>query len=277
MAASHASLWAAQEFAKGLALAIESMTGTKVAVEVEETPSQPEDLTKPGTLVWRQAFSHTSGAALELAVPARSWHGIGDTVLTAALIEQVDEAMARDTFRELAGQSFAALARALTNRLSREVNCLQPDLTASAGGSFPFCVLVHAGDETLPLYLAVSDAAVEPGDPPAGPARQSAVAGPAQPPGALATEHLQAKRLDLLLDVQLPVSVSFGQSQLPLKDVIKLTTGSIVELNRTVSEPVEVIVNNCVIARGEVVVVEGNFGVRIQHVVSRQERLRSIE
>ena len=72
------------------------------------------------------------------------------------------------------------------------------------------------------------------------------------------------------------MSVSFGRAQLPLKDVIKLTTGSIVELNRAVSEPVDVIVNNCVIARGEVVVVEGNFGVRIRQVISRQERLRTL-
>ena len=82
--------------------------------------------------------------------------------------------------------------------------------------------------------------------------------------------------IDLLLDVELPVSVSFGRAQLRLKDVIKLTTGSIVELNRSVSEPVEVIVNNCVIARGEVVVVEGNFGIRIKQVISRQERLRTL-
>ena len=61
-----------------------------------------------------------------------------------------------------------------------------------------------------------------------------------------------------------------------LKEVMKLTTGSIVELNRTMSEPVDIIVNNCVIARGEVVVVEGNFGVRIHEVVSRQERLRTL-
>ncbi len=61
-----------------------------------------------------------------------------------------------------------------------------------------------------------------------------------------------------------------------LKDVIKLTTGSIVELNRALSEPVEVIVNNCVIARGEVVVVEGNYGIRIKQVISRQERLRTL-
>lgn len=82
--------------------------------------------------------------------------------------------------------------------------------------------------------------------------------------------------MDLLLDVELPVSVSFGRAQLALNDLLKLTSGSIVELNRTISEPVEVIVNNCVIARGEVVVVDGNYGIRIQEIVSRQERLRTL-
>ncbi|MBL8231774.1 MAG: flagellar motor switch protein FliN [Bryobacterales bacterium] len=82
--------------------------------------------------------------------------------------------------------------------------------------------------------------------------------------------------MDLLLEVELPVSVSFGRAQLPLKDVLKLNSGSIVELNRSINEPVEVIVNNCVVARGEVVVVEGNYGVRIKQIVSREERLRTL-
>ena len=86
----------------------------------------------------------------------------------------------------------------------------------------------------------------------------------------------KSKTFGLLLDVELPVSVSFGRAQVPLREVLKLTTGSIVELNRSITEPVEVIVNNCVIARGEVVVVEGNFGIRVQQVVSRQERLRTL-
>jgi len=100
----------------------------------------------------------------------------------------------------------------------------------------------------------------------------------ALPPASKASAEADqiAHPIDLLLDVELPVSVSFGRAQLALKDVIKLTTGSIIELNRSVSEPVEVIVNNCVIARGEVVVVEGNFGVRIRQVISRQERLRTL-
>ena len=82
--------------------------------------------------------------------------------------------------------------------------------------------------------------------------------------------------MDLLLEVDLPVSISFGKAQLPLKDVLKLTTGSIVELNRGVNEQVEVLVNQCLIARGEVVVVEGNYGVRIQEIATRNDRLRSL-
>ena len=86
----------------------------------------------------------------------------------------------------------------------------------------------------------------------------------------------RSRTMELLLDVDLPVSISFGKTQVPLKDVLKLTTGSIVELNRGVNDQVEVLVNQCLIARGEVVVVEGNYGVRIQEIASRQDRLRSL-
>jgi flagellar motor switch protein FliN/FliY len=74
--------------------------------------------------------------------------------------------------------------------------------------------------------------------------------------------------------VHLPVSISFGTAQLALRDVLKLSSGSVVELNRQPEEPVDVIVNDQVIARGEVVVVDGNYAVRIQEIVSRQQRLR---
>jgi flagellar motor switch protein FliN/FliY len=76
------------------------------------------------------------------------------------------------------------------------------------------------------------------------------------------------------MDVELPVSVSFGRAHLKIQDALRLVTGSIVELDRGIAEPVEVIVNNCVIARGVVVVINGNYGVRIDQVMSRQERLQ---
>jgi flagellar motor switch protein FliN/FliY len=85
-----------------------------------------------------------------------------------------------------------------------------------------------------------------------------------------------ARNLELLLDVEMPVSVSFGSTRLLLKDVAKLTTGSIIELDRSLSEPIQLVVNNCSIARGDVVVVDGKFGVRIKEIMSRHDRLRSL-
>jgi flagellar motor switch protein FliN/FliY len=61
---------------------------------------------------------------------------------------------------------------------------------------------------------------------------------------------------------------------LKLQDAIRLITGSLIELDRGLSDPVDLLVNNCVIARGEVVVVEGNYGVRITVIVSQKERLQ---
>ena len=69
------------------------------------------------------------------------------------------------------------------------------------------------------------------------------------------------------------MSVSFGHAQLPLKDVLKLTTGSIVELDKLAGEPVDVMVNGRAVARGEVVVIEDNFGVRITEVLNPSERI----
>jgi flagellar motor switch protein FliN/FliY len=146
-------------------------------------------------------------------------------------------------------------------------------LNVSWGAVGPLLVLVSM---EAPL-LAALEASMQSGGRPEAPA---AAPEPAKKPGGAGFDDeaiRRSKKLDLLLDVELPVSVSFGRAQLLLKDVIKLTTGSIIELNRSISEPVDVIVNNCVIARGEVVVVEGNFGVRVHEVVSRQERLRTLK
>ncbi len=82
--------------------------------------------------------------------------------------------------------------------------------------------------------------------------------------------------IDLLLDVELPVAVSFGECQMPLKDVLKLAAGAVIELDKSVNDPVTIIVNDKPIARGEVVMVDGNYGVRITEVESAADRIRSL-
>jgi len=82
--------------------------------------------------------------------------------------------------------------------------------------------------------------------------------------------------LELLLDVDLPISVAFGTSEMTLKDVLNLGAGSVIELNKSVNDPVSIIVNQKPIARGEVVMVDGKYGVRILEVESTAYRIRSL-
>jgi flagellar motor switch protein FliN len=79
--------------------------------------------------------------------------------------------------------------------------------------------------------------------------------------------------LDVLLDIELPVTLRFGSTRMALEAVIGLNTGSVVEFDRRVTEPVEVLVNGRVVARGEAVMVQGNYGVRISEIASRGDRL----
>ena len=79
--------------------------------------------------------------------------------------------------------------------------------------------------------------------------------------------------MDLLLDVDLDLSVELGRASMPVREILQLGSGSIVELNKLAGDAVDVLVNGRLIARGEVVVVDENFGVRITEVVSPNERL----
>jgi len=72
--------------------------------------------------------------------------------------------------------------------------------------------------------------------------------------------------LKLVMDVELNVSLRFGQRQLPLRDVLELTSGSVVELDRLVDEPVELLLDGKVVARGEAIIVDGNYGLRVTEV-----------
>jgi flagellar motor switch protein FliN len=78
--------------------------------------------------------------------------------------------------------------------------------------------------------------------------------------------------VELILDVQLHVAVELGHTSMKVKDVLGLGPGSVVELDKHAGEPVEVVVNNKTVARGEVVVIDENFGVRITEIVNRSER-----
>jgi flagellar motor switch protein FliN len=81
---------------------------------------------------------------------------------------------------------------------------------------------------------------------------------------------------DLLLEIELDATLQFGSRELPLKDVLALSLGDVLELNRHVNEPVDLVVSDRIVARGEVVVVDGNFALLVTEVAAPQLRLESI-
>lgn len=283
-----AAPWLAEEWGRQITRAVESMTGESVLVTFVPRTLAPAEIEPEQNewVWWEQPLTFGANARIWVGAAASTSQEIGNRVLRSAGVDDATAEDIRSTFLEIVNQSLSGVASAITARIRKEVACVEgqsrPPATAPGLAAYAFdltlgeqafsllAVFSHALAEAAETPGQTAPAAAPPGSgsAPSAPAPKTAAPGsaPATAPGSM----------DLLLDVELPVSVSFGRAQLMLKDVLKLTTGSIVELNRSLSEPVEVIVNNCVIARGEVVVVEGNYGIRIKQVVSRQERLRTL-
>jgi len=108
-----------------------------------------------------------------------------------------------------------------------------------------------------------------------------------EPPGAVESPKLEEFKeatptegphpdLEFILDIPLEVSVEIGRSKMIINDLLKLSQGSIIELDKMAGEPVEIFVNGKLMARGEVVVVNERFGVRLTEIVSPQERIKKL-
>jgi flagellar motor switch protein FliN len=123
--------------------------------------------------------------------------------------------------------------------------------------------------------------------PPGAEASQSATVGRPGPAGAserragsleqdLSEVVPDTKNLSMLLDVGLQVTIELGRARLKVRDVLNLSSGSVIELAKAASEPVDILVNGALLASGEVVVVDDNFAVRITKLLNRVERLKKL-
>ena len=90
------------------------------------------------------------------------------------------------------------------------------------------------------------------------------------------TKRAEQVDLSLLMDVPLKVTVELGRSQMTIENLLKLTQGSVVELNQIIGEPLDILVNNKLMARGEAVVVKDKFAIRIVDVVSPERRIENL-
>jgi len=274
--------WFAEEWTALLGTVLESLAGERpklactASAEGATLAASSEEIGgQHGAILWWQyRFPLPGEPSTWIGAPRNAWTQLAGRVLGAAGVE--DDSQARETYVEVLQQSLGELSRSAGRRWNRQIDCSGNEAAAPPEATEFYIVQAAYPDAVLaPLLVAITGNPQAPPNEADSPTGTSMAGGPAAV-GPGTHPPAPSKTFDLLMDVELPVSVSFGHVQLPLKDVLKLTAGSIIELNRTVDEPVEVMVNNCVVARGEVVVVEGNYGVRIHQIMTRQERMETL-
>lgn len=194
-----------------------------------------------------------------------------DEAATEALTKRVmaldtipPASMVIDTLKEMCAQAAGALAQEPPfSGVKLQVESVRAASDDGAADAVRMAVAVGAG-ETLRLSLWGDIAAVVAAPP--GPALPEVVPSAASNP-----------KLDVILDIDLPLVVRFGRTEMPLRALVALGPGSVIDLGRPPDESVEVMVSGQVVARGEVVIVGGNYGVRITDVLNPASRAQSIE
>ena len=97
-----------------------------------------------------------------------------------------------------------------------------------------------------------------------------------KPPGAAGGASM-ANDIDMILDIPVNITVELGRTRIPIKNIMQLAQGSVIELDGMAGEPMDVLVNGCLIAQGEVVVVNDKFGIRLTDITNPAERIRSLK
>jgi flagellar motor switch protein FliN len=151
---------------------------------------------------------------------------------------------------------------------------LQVALEAKSSECWPAAKLLRVNDgaRSIAVLIQIDDKIVTALD------RRTTAPGktPNEHPSAQVDDLLRQGNLGLLMDVELGVMLQFGCRRTTLREVLELATGAVLELDREIQEPVDLLLNGRVIARGEVVVIDGNYGLRVTEVASPQQRVDSL-
>ena len=264
--------WLLDEWGQGLARAIQAMGAELPSFNKLSSGEQPQG---EAALWWSQDFSLSPGQGLWIGAAEAAWTEIGATALRAVGIEPSNPVDVRDTYREILVQALSSLGRSMTARCKQEVACLQGEFLAAPpdNGVSGFVSFQVGQGPATSLCAIASPGLLE---------RLAATGAPAeiaagQPPTRTDVENGTQSALAALrslADLEMPISISFGTAKVPLQDALILKRGSLVALDQRADEPVEFRVNDRIIARGEIVVVDDSYAVRIVGLVSRGERLR---
>jgi flagellar motor switch protein FliN/FliY len=239
--------------------AVEMFTGEKPDLSSLATPSETSAEDISARVWWKQTTQGDAGFALWAGATESLWTALGEG------------AEAQSSFFEMLSQANQGTAAVLSSGFAaplrfeegvREAPVLPLDVASAQikvgfRGADAGIVVLLLDRKAFAVLSPEGAAAIGPGL-----EREAASASSASP-----------AMLSRLMDLQLPVSVLLGSAHITIKEALKLMSGSVVELDRQVGDPVEIMVHGTIVAKGEIVSVKGNYGVRIKEVISRQDRI----
>jgi flagellar motor switch protein FliN/FliY len=257
----------------------------------EESALNAESAAVAGAALIELEFSGAAVGAGSAIVPPQLGSALSDMMLGGEVTsKETMESDDLDATKEIISQIVGALSSSLAaqNEIARftiktgEAKFIPSDGLADLGRfakmfSFNFAIgaiesaIMFAVDQTIAAAIDKPAAPPQTAEKPAAPS----VKAPQNERLALTPE--ENKNIQLLMDVRLIVRVRIGKKQMLLRDVINMDIGSIVELDQLANEPLDILVDNKKIAEGEVVIVDGNFGVQITAIGTKRERLEQLK
>ena len=258
-----------EQWAEEFARAVEMFTGerpTLIQKPAESSQATEWEAQRNEFQWWRQETEEPQRFKTWIGAQPGCWDALGG--------DQGEGSDPKELFQEMLAQANQGAAAVLSSSFASPLKFggLVVSPPAPLTSLHLARVSVHFKDVDLPgLIVALEPVAAKILD---GPEPAKPTAGQSVSQTAVSTANLaaNASMIERLMDLQLPVSVLLGQTVLPIRDALKIASGSLIELDRQLGDYVEVVVHGTVVARGEIVAVKGNYGVRIKEVISRQDR-----
>jgi flagellar motor switch protein FliN/FliY len=253
--------------------AVEMFTAERPVVayaEIEASGRPKLETQLADYLWWQQTVGAEESFALWAGAEQPCWSALGSAL--------EDGSDAKQMYLEMLGQATQGAVAAISAGFATPLRCRESSvgsLTSFETLELAEVKIVFRNGALPPVILAIEPRAAQILDEGAGAAgkHQHAKLLPGEPLNPGLNSALNSPMLDRLMDLELPVSVLLGRAVLSIRDVLKISPGSVIELDRQIEDYVEIVVHGTVVARGEIVSVRGNYGVRIKEVISRQDRI----
>lgn len=247
-----------------LASVIESMTANRPKIESRVSSSvTPKD----GYTWWGQSLSIVEAPSFWIGAPEDSWPQLGRLILSSLGVDDASDSDVAATCRDLMAQTSATVAGQLASQFGETITSGDsvPASQPNATGALVFTWSLDAGIMSVQGEAVWADAFLQHCShftPPA-PAAQVAVEEPSGGPSGDESQQLGGRNVDSMPRLDLRAKFILGRTTLPLREVFKLNVGSVIELDRLATDPADVMIHGRLLARGQVVIVNGNYGLKI--------------